>query len=356
MKNNLAKLQTIPAKLGADALLVTSPENRQYATGFHSSGGIALITADRAWFFTDFRYIEAARAKIEGFEIEMIDRARNYVTRINEKLAELGAKKLAYESLSMSVSEYEDWKGKISAELVPAGNAFYECRRSKEPWELELMIKAQRIAEAALAETMKMIKPGVTEQEVAAELVYRILLGGAEDISFNPIVVSGANSSMPHGVPSDKPIEAGDFVTMDFGAKYQGYCSDMTRTVAVGYATDEMKKIYGIVLEAQKAGIAAARAGVTGKSIDAAARKVIEDAGYGEYFGHSFGHSLGLEIHEPPNAAPTDETVLPEGDAISAEPGIYLPGKFGVRIEDVIVLRKDGCDDLMLAPKELIIL
>ena len=356
MKNNLKKLQAIPAKLGADALLVTSPENRQYATGFHSTAGIALITADRAWFFTDFRYIEAAQANIEGFEIEMIDRARNYVARINEKLGEIGSKKLAYESLTMSVQDYQDWKEKVNAELVPAGNAFYECRRSKEPWELELMIRAQRIAEAALEETLKMIKPGVTEKQIAAELVYRMLLGGADNVSFDPIVVSGANSSMPHGVPSDKKVEAGDFVTMDFGAKYKGYCSDMTRTVAVGYATDEMKKIYGIVLEAQKAGIAAAKAGVTGKSIDSAARKVIEDAGYGEYFGHSFGHSLGLEIHEPPNASQSDETVLPAGDAISAEPGIYLPGKFGVRIEDVIVLREDGCEDLMLAPKELMIL
>jgi len=353
---NIEKLRTIPAKLGVDALLVTSFINRQYAIGFRSSAGVLLLTADKAWFFTDFRYIEAAQNKIEGCEVAMIDRSRNYAAVINDKLTEIGAKKVAFEDRSMSLSEYNSWKDNLDCELVPAGNAFYDIRRSKEDWEIELMIKAQRIAEDALEKTLQMIKPGVTEKDIAAELTYHIIKGGADEVSFGPIVVSGPNSSQPHGSPTMRKIENGDFITMDFGAKYNGYCSDMTRTVAVGYVTDEMRKVYDTVLEAQLAGIAAARAGVTGKSIDAAARKVIEDAGYGEYFGHSFGHSLGLEVHEPPNAAPTDETIMPEGDVISAEPGIYLPGKFGVRIEDVIVLRENGCDNLMKAKKELIIL
>ena len=179
---------------------------------------------------------------------------------------------------------------------------------------------------------------------------------GASDMSFDPIVVSGVNGSLPHGVPSEKTIQDGEFVTMDFGCVYHGYCSDMTRTVAVGHVTEEMRRVYDTVLTAQKAGIAAARAGVTGREVDGAARRVIEEAGYGPYFGHSFGHGVGVEIHEAPNAAPSVETALPAGAVISAEPGIYLPGKLGVRIEDVIILTEDGCRNLTRAPKELLVL
>ena len=200
------------------------------------------------------------------------------------------------------------------------------------------------------------IRIGVTEKEIAARLTYLMLHYGAENMSFDPIVVSGANSSKPHGVPGEKTIKAGDFVTMDFGCIYDGYCSDMTRTVAVGHVTEEMETVYNTVLKAQLAGIAAAKAGVTGAAVDGAARRVIADAGYGPYFGHSFGHSVGVEIHENPNATPSNSKPLPAGAAISAEPGIYLPGKLGVRIEDVIVITEQGCQDITLAPKELLIL
>ena len=219
------------------------------------------------------------------------------------------------------------------------------------------MIQAQRISEAALEETLALIRPGMTEREVAAELVYRMLRHGSEGNSFDPIVVTGKNGSMPHGVPGDTVIRAGDFVTMDFGCLKNGYCSDMTRTVAVGSATDEMKNVYYTVLRAQLAGIAAARAGVIGKEIDGAARRVIEEAGYGPYFGHGFGHCLGLDIHEPPFAGPSGELPLPVNSLSSAEPGIYLPGRFGVRIEDVMILRPEGAEVITRAPKtELIIL
>ena len=179
---------------------------------------------------------------------------------------------------------------------------------------------------------------------------------GAEDKSFDPIVVSGPNGSLPHGVPSEKVIQAGEFVTMDFGCVYRGYCSDMTRTVAVGSVTDEMRRVYDTVLAAQLAGIAAAKAGATGRAVDGAARDVIEQAGYGPYFGHSFGHGVGVEIHEGPNATPSNDKPLPTGAVISAEPGIYLPGRLGVRIEDVLYLTEDGCQNLTLAPKDLLIL
>ena len=201
------------------------------------------------------------------------------------------------------------------------------------------MIAAQRIAEKALTDILNEIRPGVTEKEIAARLQYLMLHYGAEDKSFDPIVVSGPNGSLPHGVPSEKVIQAGEFVTMDFGCIYHGYCSDMTRTVAVGSVTDEMRQVYDTVLQAQLAGIAAARAGATGKAVDGAARDIIRQAGYGPCFGHSFGHKP-----------------LPAGAVISAEPGIYLPGKLGVRIEDVLYLTPEGCQNLTLAPKELVIL
>ena len=229
-------------------------------------------------------------------------------------------------------------------------------RAAKDDGEIALMTKAQEITDRAFSEILKFIQPGMTEQEIAAKLQYDMLRFGAEKMSFDPIVVSGPNGSLPHGIPSAKQVQQGEFITMDFGCKYGGYCSDMTRTVALGEPTGEMQKVYQTVLEAQLAGIAVTKAGVPGKSIDAAARKVIEDAGYGEYFGHGYGHSLGIEIHESPNANTREETLLPVGAVVSAEPGIYLPGKFGVRIEDVTVLTADGCMVLTKSHKELIIL
>ena len=218
------------------------------------------------------------------------------------------------------------------------------------------MVAAQRIAERALDQILGEIRPGVTEKEIAARLQYLMLHYGASDMSFDPIVVSGPNGSLPHGVPSERVIGRGEFVTMDFGCVYRGYCSDMTRTVAVGFATEEMQTVYNTVLAAQKAGIAAAKAGVTGREVDGAARAVIEAAGYGDCFGHSFGHGVGVEIHEAPNASPMNDKPLPAGAVISAEPGIYLPGRLGVRIEDVILLTEEGCRNMTKAPKELLVL
>ena len=244
----------------------------------------------------------------------------------------------------------------LGVELHPCQSLFYRLRASKDEAEIRSMRRAQAIAEKALDDVLHIIRPGITERDIAAEISYRMLKHGGEGNSFDPIAVTGANSSMPHGVPSDAVVREGDFITMDFGCIKDGYCSDMTRTVAVGYATDEMKNVYDIVLRAQLAGIARAAAGVTGAEIDGAARKVISDAGYGEYFGHSFGHSLGLYIHESPSASPSVKTPMPEGAVISAEPGIYLPGKFGVRIEDVLILREGGCEVITKAAKQLLIL
>ncbi len=287
----------------------------------------------------------------------MYDREHSLLSLARAALQEVGVRRLGAEEEKLSHARFLALEKDLGLPLRSAQQILSALRASKTPEEIDSMIRAQRISEAALEETLQLIRPGMTEKEVAAELVYRMLRHGSEGNSFDPIVVTGANTSMPHGVPGDTVIREGDFVTLDFGSLKDGYCSDMTRTVAVGYATEEMRSIYGIVLEAQLAGIAAARAGIPGKEIDGAARAVIQKAGYGAYFGHGFGHSLGLDIHEAPNANPAGEAIMPVGAAVSAEPGIYLPGRFGVRIEDVMILREDGCEVITKAPKrELIVL
>jgi len=268
-----------------------------------------------------------------------------------------GIRRLGFEDAAMTVREYERFQKELpKCEFVPASEALAKLRQTKDAGELAAMEAAQGIAERALADILKEIRPGVTEKEIAARLQYLMLRYGASDMSFDPIVVSGPNGSLPHGVPSEKEIRSGEFVTMDFGCIYGGYCSDMTRTVAVGSVTEEMERVYRTVLAAQEAGIAAARAGVTGKAVDAAARGVLQEAGYGDYFTHSFGHGVGVEIHEAPNAASSNESPLPAGAVISAEPGVYIPGRLGVRIEDVILITAEGRRNLTKAPKDLIVL
>ena len=349
-------LRAFLAEKPYDAMVLTSEISRRYATGFHSTAGAVYLSAKQAVFFTDFRYAEAARAAISDFEVREIKAGQSYSALINELLDEDGAKKVALEDKTLTYAEFMSWSTALHATAVRLEDGVESLRMMKEDSEVEKIVAAQRIAEQALEEVLNDIRIGVTEKEIAARLTYLMLHYGAENMSFDPIVVSGANSSKPHGVPTEKTIEAGDFVTMDFGCIYQGYCSDMTRTVAVGHVTEEMEKVSHTVLQAQLAGIAAAKAGATGHDVDAAARKVIEDAGYGPYFGHSFGHSVGVEIHESPNATPANNKPLPLGAAVSAEPGIYLPGRFGVRIEDVVVLQEGGCQDITLAKKDLLIL
>ena len=347
--------QKLP-QYGLDALLILSGPNRLYATRFPSTAGAVLVTERESFFFTDSRYIEAARRRIQGATVEESTRERTVTGMVNDILRGLGVQRLGYEEKETTVAEFEQLQKKLHAQLKPASSLLQELRAVKDAWEIEQMVKAQRIAEGALGEALNFIRPGRTEREIAAFLQYHMLLGGAEKMSFDPIVVGGPNSSMPHGVPTDRPVGAGEFLTMDFGCVYGGYCSDMTRTVAVGQVSEEMEKVYQTVLEAQRAGMEKARAGVCGADIHAAAQQVISRAGYGPYFGHGFGHSLGVEIHEAPNAAPGNTNPMPEGVVISAEPGIYLPGRFGVRIEDVIILRQDGCENITLAPKSLLVL
>ena len=356
--NNIAKIQKQLEVQGLDAVLITDEKNQRYATGFPITDGAVFVSRDRAWLITDSRYIESATAAVAGSGITVVlyTKEHGLTDCLREAIRESGAEKLAAEDRKLSYSEYLAYEKDLGRELLGAGDMFITLRAVKSGEELDSMREAQRISEKALEAVLHTIKPGMTEKQVAAELVYHMLLNGSEANSFDPIVVTGSKTSLPHGVPGDKVIQAGDFLTMDFGCLKNGYCSDMTRTVAVGYATEEMRSVYDVVLRAQLAGIDAARAGIQGKVIDAAARKVITDAGYGEYFGHGFGHSLGLDIHERPNANPAGEAIMPEGSVCSAEPGIYIPGRFGVRIEDVMILRENGAEVITRSPKELIIL
>ena len=338
-----------------DGLLLTSRYSRHYGAEFDIAEGVAIVTKKGCRYFTDSRYIESAENNLKGFEVLKVNRAFPYFTRLNDAIRDFGVTVLGYEEAYLTAAELMGYEKNLNAKLVPFNKEIYGFRATKEDWELDLMRKAQAITDKAFSDILTRIKPGMTELELQAELIYCMYKNGGTGLAFDPIVVSGPNTSLPHGVAGERVIQAGDFVTMDFGASYMGYCSDMTRTVAVGFATEEMKEVYEVVLKAQETAIAATKAGIPGKDIDAVARQVIADAGYGKYFGHGYGHSLGLEIHENPGVNTSNTEPLPVNAICSAEPGIYLPGKFGVRIEDVTIIREDGCEDITASPKHLII-
>jgi Xaa-Pro aminopeptidase len=353
--NKIKDIQRALRDADFDAMLITGASNRRYATNFRSTAGKVLVTADCAYFFIDSRYIEAAEEHVEHCSVLMVNDQNDYMKQINDKLSAHGVTRLGFEDGIMTVRDHRRFSEKLNAELVPGTELMTGLRSVKSKEELELMIEAQRIAEASFEHVLGMISTDITETDIAAEMTYQMKLRGAEDCSFEPIIVSGEHSSIPHGEAENIRLKKG-FLIMDFGAKYKGYCSDTTRTVCIGKPTDEMKKVYDIVYEAQMAGIAAARSGIKGKEIDKAARDVIDNAGYKGCFGHAFGHSLGLDIHEEPNAAPYEEKIIPSGAVMSAEPGIYLKGKFGVRIEDVLYITENGGQDITNLRKDLIIL
>ena len=338
-----------------DGLLLTSRYSRYYGAEYDIAEGVAVVSKAGCRYFTDSRYIEAAQNGIGGFAVLEMDRNNPFSKLINEAITDFGITKLGFEEQYLTVEEFNAYSEKLNAQLVPYGQKISAFRAVKEDWELALMRKAQEITDKAFSEVLTRIKAGMTEKQLQAELIYCLYKNGGEGLSFDPIVVSGPNTSLPHGVAGDRVIQEGDFITMDFGVLYQGYCSDMTRTVAVGYVTEEMRKVYDTVLQAQKAGLAATKPGATGREIDGAARQLITDAGYGQYFGHGYGHCLGLEVHELPSCSPGNQKPMEVNMVSSAEPGIYLPGKFGVRIEDVVIFTEDGYENITASPKNLII-
>ena len=352
-------LNAITAQLDAyqlDALCITSQPGEYYAVGLKGEG-VVLVTRQGCHYFTDSRYIELAQNTVTNADVTMVTPHQDHLALASLVLEHYGLKRVGIEEAYLTVERWQKMKIAFPAdtELVPAGKLLTELRSAKTEEELAVMQKAQDITDQVFAEIYDFLHAGVTESEVAAQLTYLQMKHGAEGNSFPPIVASGANGSMPHAIPTAKPIQKGEFVTMDFGCIYQGYCSDMTRTVAIGQPSDEMRRVYDAVLEAQLAGIAAAKAGVPGCDVHNAAWDVLKKYGYGDYFGHGFGHSLGIEIHESPNANRANTKPLPAGAVLSAEPGVYLPGKFGVRTEDVIFLTETGNRILTHAPKHLII-
>lgn len=353
------KIECLQSRMGgiADCGIIAYDVNRRYFTGMRSSAGILLVFPEESVLIIDFRYIEKAQKTVKDCRVLLENSSP--MEQIKKILSAHNVKSAAVDSETCTVSQLNSYKEKLGVSIAEDerfSKLIREIRLVKTPDEIEKIICAQRIAEAGFEYMLDFIKAGKTEREVQLALDFYMLSHGAEGLSFDTIALSGKNTSLPHGVPSDKVIEKGDFVLMDFGAVVDGYHSDMTRTVCVGRPTEEMEQVYNIVLKAQETAISKLKAGTSGCDFDKVARDVIAAEGYGENFGHSLGHGVGMEIHESPVASPRRNDVIPENSVITIEPGIYIEDKFGVRIEDFAVVKADGCENLTRAEKKLIIL
>lgn len=340
-----------------DAMVITDPFNMCYVSGFRGGEGVLYISGTQKVLITDSRYTEQAENESDFTVVEENrEHPRTTILReCMEKEEKTEGFRMGYEDQSLLCSQFDKMRADLDVtEWVPMKGDVDALRQIKSEEELAYLAKAEEIGDKAFEKILTILKPGMTELEVAAELEYQMKKEGAENLSFSTIVASGLNSSMPHAIPGEKKLEEGDFVTMDFGCTYKGYCSDMTRTVVLGKASEKQKEIYNTVLKAQLAALDTIKAGVTGKSVDQVARDIIAEAGYGDCFGHGLGHSVGLFIHEEPRLSPNGETVLEEGMIETVEPGIYVPGFGGVRIEDMVAVTKEGCVNFTHSPKELI--
>ncbi len=350
-EKRLQKLRTLIGDAGVDAFYVTGVANVAYFTGKAGNDCSLYITQDKTYIITDFRYMEMAQA-LDWLELVEIKNSFTTIDIINS----LPGKLLGVEEEHLPLSLWLKFNAKVGKELKPLTGLVESLRQIKDEQEIADIKRACEIACKGFMHMLDFLKPGLSEKQCVAELEYFIKSSGAEDMSFSTILISGKNTSLPHGVPGDRIIQKGDFVTMDFGCKFNGYCSDMTRTVAIGNVTDEMKKVYNTVLEAQLAACDGIKAGITGAEAHKIASDIIDKAGYSEYFGHGLGHAVGLEIHESPRYSPLWKDPIPENTVLSIEPGIYLPGKFGVRIEDLALVTKTGTINFMDVPKELLII
>lgn len=351
--------RTLLKEKGLDAAFIASPANIRYLSGFAGTDSYLYLSGRKQVILTDSRYTLQAEEEGKGSEVRTIKGERGYGVLLKELLEEDKATRLGFEDGVMTwqtVKKLQEAQegGKEEERWVPLGEDLSLLRAVKEEEEIEKLSRAEQIGDEAFSYILTEIKPGITELEIAAKLEYYMKSHGAQEKSFDTIAASGLHSAMPHAVPSKKALEKGDFLTLDFGCRYQGYCSDMTRTIVIGKASQKQKEIYKIVLEAQEAALSGLRAGMTGAEGDRLARKVIEEAGYAEYFGHGLGHSVGLEIHEKPALSPKDQTILKPGIIETIEPGIYIPGFGGVRIEDMTIITENGIRNLTSSPKELI--
>ena len=355
IKNRVLNIQNQLTK--DQAMLITSNANRFYLTGFNSSDGYCLITKNDAFFLVDFRYIEKAKQTINSMKVLLLNSLKNNMQNL---LISSNIKELFLETSYVNLTDYSFYKNTFKDIKILKDSKIEELinnmRQVKTKEELSFIKKAQEYTDKTFEYILNKIKVGKTEREIMLDMEFFMRNLGSEGISFDFIVVAGKNSSLPHGVPTDNKIKSGDFLTMDFGAVFNGYRSDMTRTVAVGEITKEQEEVYNTVLLAQESAIKAIKAGVVCKDIDKVARDIIYNKGYEGCFGHGLGHSVGIDIHEMPAFNTRCETVLKEGTVMTVEPGIYLENKFGVRIEDMVYVTKDGIINLTKSPKNLIIL
>lgn len=356
--NNIQKCVDILSDLGADALVLFDEANMHYLCGFSPSEGVVLVFSNgEGYHLVDSRYTETAIAHSDDTGLTAREIQSSFYDEIADLVAEHNANTVAYEGDTISLRRYEYLQSVLEDTLlVSLGDALMLCRNRKEAEEIVYMKKANAIAEKAFTELLNHIQPGKSERELAAYFDYLMAKNGSDGVSFDTILLTGANTSMPHGVPSDDVIRKGDFVLFDFGATYKGYHSDMTRTVAVGQPTDEMQEMYNLVLDAQLAGIKALNAGVRCADVYQAAYDVLESKGMAKYFRHSLGHGVGLEIHEGYNSSHRSTDTYEVGNVTSIEPGIYIPDKFGIRIEDVCYLSPRGRENLSTITKKLIVL
>ena len=356
--NRIEKLAKKIKAEDLDGILLIKDSNIRYITGFTGSDSFAVISEINRGFITDSRYTEQAEEECEGFEvIRWRSPAPGLIETIQSTCDRYGIKRLGFEKNWVTFDLYEKLSNGLNGILlVPTLGLVEGVRYIKDENEIECIRNAAQIADEAFEEILKYIKIGVTEKDIERELQYLIKKNGADDIGFPTIVASGKRSSLPHAIPSDKKIEKGDFVTMDFGAMYKGYRSDMTRTIVIGEADEKQRKIYDIVKAAQAEGEKAIKAGVSGRVPDDCTRGYIKNAGYGDFFGHGLGHGVGLDIHEEPFMSSSCEKTLTEGNVITVEPGIYLPDWGGVRIEDTVLVKADGVEILTKSSKELIVL
>lgn len=352
--NRLEKLREKMQDNLIDGVLLVGDSNRNYITGFTGDESFALITKKQAIFITDSRYVSQAKIEVNNFEI------MEYKADIHEFVANLAKslciKTLGFEENVVTYEEYIKYKEKFKGDLKPLNGIVEDLRIIKDNFEVKCIKDAANIADKAFENLLKIIKPNITEKDIALELEYLMKKMGATDLSFDSIVASGKRSSLPHGRASSKVVEKGEFITLDFGCIYNGYCSDMTRTIAVGNVSKEMEEVYNIVLTAQKMAIEKIKPGVVASHVDKYARDYITKMGYGKYFGHGLGHGVGKDIHEEPRLSPKGHKILKPGMIVTDEPGIYIENSFGVRIEDLILVTESGCEIISKSPKDLIII
>ncbi|WP_285768882.1 Xaa-Pro peptidase family protein [Peribacillus sp. SI8-4] len=350
----LISLRASMEKAGIDGLLITSTYNRRYMTNFTGSAGVVLVSRNEAKFITDFRYVEQAAKQAAGYEI--VQHTGTIIEEVGRQVKEMNIGTLGFEQEHLTFATYKAYEAAVEAKLTPVSGVIENLRLIKTSSEIKILKEAAAIADAAYTHILDFIRPGITELDVSNELEFFMRKQGATSSSFDIIVASGKRSALPHGVATDKIIEKGDFVTLDYGAYYDGYVSDITRTLAVGKPSEELINIYDIVLEAQLRGMAGIKPGMTGREADALTRNLIEEKGFGQYFGHSTGHGIGLEVHEGPALSLRSDIILEPGMAVTVEPGIYLAGVGGVRIEDDTIVTLEGNEALTHSTKELIIL